>query len=153
MTVDASGCVIRPAIHADVPRLIELLQIGSPDPNRESANFGDYEAALDEINHGGPGCVLVAELDGDVIGAVQLVIFRHLRDQGRKCAELESLNVHRDYQLHGIGTALIAAAEAYAKSAGCYRIQLLLNKSLTDLHQFYEHHGYEPSHVGLKRLL
>ena len=127
--------------------------MGALDPKKEDpAKYRDYEVALDEIN-AGAGCVLVAELDGDVVGTVQMVIFRHLQEQGRRCAELESMHVHPDYRSHGVGGVLLAAAEEYAQAAGCYRIQFTSNKLRTDAHRFYERRGYEPSHVGFKRRL
>jgi GNAT superfamily N-acetyltransferase len=153
MTVDPSGCVIRPALSTDVPALIELLRLGALVSDKEDpAKYVDYEAALDEINTG-HGCVLVAELDGDVVGTLQVIIFRHLQEQGRKCAELEAIHVHPDYRNHGIGNVLMNAAEDYARSAGCYRVQLTSNKARTDAHQFYDHHGYDASHIGYKKRL
>jgi GNAT superfamily N-acetyltransferase len=151
MTVDPSGCVIRPAISTDVPRLIELLRLGALVADKEDpSKYADYEAALDEINTG-PGCVLVAELDGDVVGLLQIIVFRHFQEQGRKCAELESIHVHPDYRSHGIGHVLMTAAEEYARKAGCYRLQLTSNKARTDAHHFYDHHGYEATHIGYKK--
>jgi GNAT superfamily N-acetyltransferase len=153
MTVDPSGCVIRPAVRNDVPRIIELLRLGSTNPaNEDPANYKAYELALDEINTG-HGCLLVADLDNDVVGFIQVIVFRHFQAQGRNCAEFESFHVHPDYRTHGIGTVLLREAEQLAKTADCHRIQLTSNNSRTDAHEFYLHHGYEATHTGFKKTL
>jgi GNAT superfamily N-acetyltransferase len=144
---------VRVARREDVSRLIELLQLGALVATKEDADcLGDYEAALEEIN-GGPGGVLVAELDGVVVGMVQVIVFRHLQERGRLCAELESMHVHPDHRSTGIGAVLLAAAEAHARAAGCYRVQLTSNAARPDAHRFYERNGFDPSHIGFKRRL
>jgi GNAT superfamily N-acetyltransferase len=153
MTVDPSGCVIRPAVRNDVPRIIDLLRLGSTNPSKEDpANYQAYESALDEINTG-HGCLLVADLDDDVVGFIQVIVFRHFQAQGRNCAEFESFHVHPDYRSHGIGTVLLREAELLAKSADCHRVQFTSNNIRTDAHRFYLRHGYEPSHTGFKKLM
>ena len=47
----------------------------------DPADVGPYAAALREIDGAG-GAVLVAELDGEVIGVCQLIVFRHLQANG-----------------------------------------------------------------------
>jgi GNAT superfamily N-acetyltransferase len=153
MTVDPSGCVIRPAVRNDVPRIIELLRLGSTNPGKEDpANYQAYETALDEINTG-HGALLVAELDNDVVGFIQVIVFRHFQAQGRNCAEFESFHVHPDYRSHGIGTVLLNEAEQLATAADCHRVQLTSNNSRSDAHRFYLQHGYEATHTGFKKLL
>jgi GNAT superfamily N-acetyltransferase len=152
MTIDPSGCNIRPAVRNDVPRIIELLRLGSTNPAKEDpANYAAYEAALDEINHG-HSALLVADLDDDVVGFIQVIIFRHFQAQGRYCAEFESFHVHPDYRSHGIGTVLLAEAEKLAAAAECHRVQFTSNNSRTDAHRFYLRHGYEATHTGFKKV-
>jgi GNAT superfamily N-acetyltransferase len=146
--------IIRLASAADIPRLIELLQLGAIDPAKEDpSRLDDYGAALAEINADGRGGVLVAELDGVVVGMVQVIVFRHLQERGRLCAELESMHVHPEHRSHGLGALLVDAAVAHARATGCYRVQLTSNRSRSDAHRFYERNGFDPSHVGFKRRL
>jgi GNAT superfamily N-acetyltransferase len=103
---------------------------------------------------GVPGCcVLVAEVDGEVAGVCQLVVFRHLQARGGRCAELESLHVDPARRSQGIGGALLEAAVARAAALGCYRVQLTSNKARTDAQRFYARHGFVASHEGYKRPL
>lgn len=145
--------VIRSARSGDVPRLIELLGHGALTDRKETPSDPDaYRAALADIGSTA-GDVLVAELDGEVVGMCQLLIFRHFQRCGGLCAEIESMHVHPDHRSHGIGGRLLASAVEAARKAGCYRVQLTSDMRRTDAHRFYERHGFEPSHIGFKRLL
>lgn len=140
----------------DVGRLVKLLEHGSlaePSTWPEVVDLDRYCAALTEI-HATPGNdVLVAELGGDVVGMCQLVIFRHFQGEGGLCCEIESVHVHPEFRSRGIGSQLMAAAVDAAQQAGCYRVQLTSNLQRPRAHQFYEREGFEPSHVGFKRLI
>jgi len=122
--------------------------------NRLAPRFdlGPYRAALRDTETRG-GAVLVAELDGEVVGLCQLIVFRHLQAHGGLCAEVESMHVHPDHRGGGVGAALLAEAVARATSLGCYRIQLTSNTARPDAHRFYERLGFVPSHVGFKMRL
>ena len=98
-TADAAGeVVVREATEEDIPRLVELLEHGSLTEGKEDAtDLSPYRAALAEIARG-PGAVLVAEIDGQVVGVCQLIVFRHLQTRGGRCAEVESVHVHPDHR-------------------------------------------------------
>ncbi len=148
---------IRSADLADVERLVELLEYGSlADPSGEPENapdIGRYRAALVEIQATPGNDVLVAEIAGEVVGTCQLVIFRHFQREGGLCCEIESVHVHPDFRSKGIGSQLMASAVDIARQAGCYRVQLTSNLRRPRAHQFYEREGFQPSHVGFKRLI
>lgn len=144
--------VVRSATSGDVRRLIELLAHGALDDRQEDpTDLSAYLAALTEIQANEGSDVLVAELDGDVVGMCQLVVFRHLQRRGGLCAEVESMHVHPNFRGKGIGKQLLDAAVDAAQREGCYRVQLTSNRQRTDAHRFYERHGLVASHVGFKR--
>lgn len=153
-TADAPGeGVVREATEEDIPRLVELLEHGSLTEGKEDAtDLSPYRAALAEIARG-PGAVLVAEIDGQVVGVCQLIVFRHLQTRGGRCAELESVHVHPDHRGRGIGKVLVRAAVQRARELGCYRVQLTSNNARPDAHRFYERLGFEPSHRGFKLMV
>ena len=150
------GVVIRTAMEADLERIVELLVLGAvsgaPAGIEDPTDLSPYRAALAEVQ-AGEGAVLVAELEGRVVGTCQLIVFRHLQRRGGRCAEIESLHVHPDHRGTGIGTTLLAAAVARARALGCYRVQLTSNTLRGDAHRFYERQGFVPSHVGFKLAL
>ena len=148
----ADDLVIRDATEADLGRLAELMNLGGVPGRAPRETPGDpapYARALREI-HGSDGGVLVAQLDGEVVGVCQLIVFRHLQARGGRCAEIESVHVHPDWRARGIGTELMEAAIARARAAGCYRVQLTSNEVRHDAHRFYERLGFTPSHLGFK---
>jgi GNAT superfamily N-acetyltransferase len=145
--------LIRRAVDADLPRLVEILTSGTV-PGQSSPEGGDlalYRSALHEINEGA-GAVLVAQQGDEVVGVCQLIIFRHLQRRGGLCAEIESVHVHPDHRGAGIGTTLVNEAVDRARAQGCYRVQLTSNRVRDDAHRFYERLGFVPSHVGYKLL-
>jgi GNAT superfamily N-acetyltransferase len=104
---------------------------------------------LRDIDRSG-SALLVAELDGEVVGVCQLIVFRHIQAGGGRCAEIESVHVHPDRRGLGIGTALLRHAIERARALGCYRVQLTSNTVREDAHRFYGSLGFVPSHVGFK---
>jgi len=150
----SGGPTVRSARHGDLPTLVALLEGGSLVPGKEDPDDpGAYEAAFAEIASGGDGGLLVAEVDGRVVGMCQLLVFRHLQARGGRCAEIESLHVDAAWRGRGIGGQLVETAVERARAAGCYRVQLTSNRARSDAHRFYERHGFVPSHVGYKRTL
>jgi len=151
---DPPPMTVREIRPADVADAVGLIELGSLVPGKEDpADAAAYRAALEEIDRTPGNTVLVAELDGEVVGICQLIEFRHLQERGGRCAELESVHVRPDQRSKGIGGLLVEAAAERARAGGCYRVQLTSNAARTDARRFYERHGFVPSHVGFKRSL
>jgi GNAT superfamily N-acetyltransferase len=153
--VPPGGVVVRTATDADVGRLADIMNLGGVPgrPPRETPDDPEpYRRALRDIEDGAGG-VLVAELEGEVVGVCQLIVFRHFQARGGLCAEIESVHVHPDRRGHGIGTVLMGAAIERARAAGCYRVQLTSNEVRDDAYRFYERLGFTPSHRGFKLAL
>jgi GNAT superfamily N-acetyltransferase len=149
----AGSVVVRGAREGDIARVVELFGHGSLVEGKEDpTDLAPYRAALAEIAQG-PGAVLVAEVDGQVVGVAQLIIFRHLQSRGGLCAEVESVHVHPEQRGHGIGGVLMRAAVERARQLGCYRVQLTSNNARPEAHRFYERLGFESSHRGFKLTL
>jgi len=137
----------------DVEAAVELLIEGTLSP--EAENAGDSEAywsAVVEMRTRDDE-MLVAEVDGDVVGICQVMVFRHFQHTGGRCAEIESVHVRSDLRSQGIGAAMLREAERIARGAQCYRIQLTSRHVRTDAHRFYVAHGYEMTSQGFKKLL
>jgi GNAT superfamily N-acetyltransferase len=155
MGPEGEGTVeIRQARADDIGRLVELLAYGAlgGGPAPDVPDLGPYAAALAEIEATDGNELLVAEVDGTVVGVCQLIVFRHFQSSGGRCAEIESMHVHPDWRSHGVGGELVEAAVARASAAGCYRVQLTSNKAREEAHRFYRRHGFVASHEGFKRL-
>ena len=144
---------MREANPSDLGRIVELLTLGAvpgaPAGAEDPEVLGGYAAALAEID-ATDGAVLVAELEGEVVGVCQLIVFRHLQRRGGRCAEIESVHVHPEHRGSGIGSELLLSAIDRARGLGCYRVQLTSNVVRGDAHRFYERLGFTPSHLGFK---
>jgi len=137
--------------YGDVAAAAELLRGGSLSPAFEAVTrVDDYWAAVEETRRQ-RGDVLVAEVDGEVVGVLQVIIFQHFQHTGGWCAELESVHVRTDRRSRGIGAQMLAAAEELARERGCYRIQLTSRNVREDAHRFYLANGYGQTSQGFKK--
>jgi GNAT superfamily N-acetyltransferase len=153
MPADRRAVEIRDAVEADLPVIVALFEYGALVEGKEDpADLSPYRAALTELARADGG-VLVAEVEGRVVGVCQLIIFRHLQARGGRCAELESVHVHPDYRRRGIGRTLMLVAVGRARDLGCYRLQLTSNNARPEAHRFYEELGFDDSHHGFKLIL
>jgi GNAT superfamily N-acetyltransferase len=150
----STAVTVRSATAEDATALVELLQAGAIGTSDEDpGDLTPYWAALEEIGESPGTEMLVIEHEGRVVGACQLITFRHLQQRGGRCAEIESMHVAPEFRGIGIGGLLLEAAVDAARAAGCYRVQLTSNAARVDAHDFYERHGFTGSHVGFKRTL
>jgi len=78
----------------------------------------------------------VAEIDGTIVGTVAI-----RPKQGATC-ELKRLYVSRDARGRGVGRALYAHAEAFAKSAGYDRVWLDSSRKFVEARRLYEKNGF-----------
>ena len=88
---------------------------------------------------GGQRALLVAEDDRGVCGTVQLIF--DLPDNQPHRADLAKMQVHRRARKHGVGAALLRAAEATARACGK---TLLVLDAVTggDAARLYARHGW-----------
>nr|WP_320133475.1 GNAT family N-acetyltransferase [uncultured Holophaga sp.] len=63
--------------------------------------------------------------------------------QGAPVGLVEDLVIHRDWRGRGLGSALLAGAEAWARQHGLTRLQLLADASNTPAISFYQSRSWE----------
>ena len=144
---------VRAIERRDVAGAASLVRAGSLTPDAEQIDNDDaYWAAVVETR-ARLGDVLVAELEGDVVGVCQVMVFPHFQYTGGWCCELESVHVRNDLRSRGIGAALLGAAERLAVERGCYRIQLTSRNERDDAHRFYVANGFDLTSQGFKKSL
>ncbi len=146
---------MRRAVPGDADAVIRLL---SDDPI--SASRGDlaseadrpaYVAALVEILAEPSNDLLVVELDGSVVGTLQLTSIPGMSRRGSRRLLVEAVRVRSDLRSSGIGSAVMRWVSASAAPAvGAAIVQLTSDASRTDAHRFYERLGYVGSHRGFK---
>ena len=117
---------------------------------RERPGDQRYAAAFADIDADPAQLLLVAELDGEVVGTLQLTFIPGLSRLGASRALIEAVRVRSDQRGTGFGRRLVEWAIEHAKSRGCALVQLTTDVSRSGALRFYESLGFEASHVGLK---
>ena len=151
----AGTATLRRAVTGDTDAIITLL---SDDPI--SASRGDvasvadrpaYASALDEILAEPSNDLLVVELDGAVVGTLQLTSIPGMARRGAKRLLVEAVRVRSDLRSAGIGSAVMRwVSDDAATALGAAMVQLTSDAARADAHRFYERLGYVGSHVGFK---
>jgi GNAT superfamily N-acetyltransferase len=98
---------------------------------------------------------LVAELDGRVVGVANLrVVYPGGAHQALRYGEIAELAVATHARRRGVGSALVTAAEAWARERGCAYTVLDYNSQNVDAGRFYRDRlGYRPAgEIVLKKL-
>ncbi|HQR20465.1 MAG TPA: GNAT family N-acetyltransferase [Burkholderiaceae bacterium] len=149
------GLSARRAQRADLPRLLELLADDALGKNREGVGSDDpaYSRAFDTIDRDPNQQLLVAELDGRVVGMLQVTFFPGLSRRGAWRANIEAVRVDSSLRGRGIGTWLMNRAIEVARKRGCRLAQLTSDRRRTEAHRFYDRLGFRDSHVGYKLAL
>ena len=125
-------------------------ELGSQRERCEDPLPESYYTAFEQINNDSNQQLIVAELDGKVIGTLHLMFLPSISYQGGLRAQVESVRVDRQYQNQGIGSEMMKWTIERAKERGAHMVQLTTHKSRQDAHRFYERLGFQGSHLGMK---
>jgi N-acetylglutamate synthase-like GNAT family acetyltransferase len=129
---------VRSARLSDAPRIRELLaQLGY------SADLTFVEQRLEAVAESATDSVLVAEAGESVIGVVSLHSFDLFHQSGR-IGRITSFVVDDSMRGSGVGKLLLAATDAFFRSAGCVRAEVTSGNHRANAHAFYESSGYLP---------
>jgi ribosomal protein S18 acetylase RimI-like enzyme len=151
MTV--TGIIFRIATRADLPSIVRLLaddDLGGQRERNEDPLPDSYYSAFEEILQDRNHELIVAELNGEVIGTLHLMFLPSISFQGGLRAQIESVRVDTRYQSRGIGSEMMKWAIERAKARGAHIVQLTTHKSREDAHRFYERLGFKGTHLGMK---
>jgi GNAT superfamily N-acetyltransferase len=146
----------RDAVPGDIAIMVQLSHAGDargPEtPPLDPATLSDprYLAAFEEITADPAHRLIVAELDGEVVGCLQISYIPGLVNFGMKRGLLENVHIRSDLRGGGYGTQLVQYAIELCREAGCGLVQLTSNKLRTDAHRFYQKLGFAQSHEGFK---
>jgi ribosomal protein S18 acetylase RimI-like enzyme len=128
---------IRPAKTEDVPALVGVFSDwGHPQPADFIAGRLETWAATPHAE------VIVAEIDAAVAGVAAVSASPHLARPG-SFARLVGLAVSRDFRRHGVGAALVRAAEEIGRDWGCDRLEVSSTRTREEAPGFYVALGYE----------
>ena len=144
---------IRKAKIDDLQTIVHMLAddfLGSQREKLKDLLPESYVKAFREIEADPNNELIVAELDSEVIGTLQLTYTPSLSFQGGKRATVESVRVDARYRGQGIGREMMIWAMERAREKGCVSMQLTSHADRKDAHRFYENLGFNATHVGMK---
>lgn len=153
---DATKLNIRLAIQEDLPAVVRLLAddpLGSQREAPDPAALDSYYHAFVEIEADPNNELIIIELEGGVIGTLQLTYIPSLTFQGSKRAQIDGVRVDQRLRGLGIGRSAFEWAIERARERGCRIVQLTTNKRRPEALKFYLHLGFVASHEGLKLYL
>ena len=156
MKPDTTDLVIREARRADVPAIVALFaadDVGGHGDTADAAALPDYLAAFDRIAASSADRLLVAAIDGEVVGTFQVTLTPMMVGRGRLVLTIEGVQTRADRRGRGIGAAMMREAVAIARAAGADMVQLSSNAARTEAHRFYERLGFDKSHAAFKMKL
>lgn len=143
----------RAARREDLPALVGLLADDALGASREQPSDPlpeSYVAAFDAIERDPNNELMVAEMNGKVVGMLQLTYIPGVSRQGSWRALIEAVRVDSALRSAGLGRKMIAWAIDRARARGCAMVQLTSDKSRADAIRFYRSLGFVASHEGLK---
>jgi GNAT superfamily N-acetyltransferase len=145
--------VLRGIERDEVAAAVALINEATLSPDAEDDQRLDeyWDAVLETRRRGGE--LVVAVYEGEVVAMCQIIIFRHFQYTAGWCCEIETVYVRADQRGRGVGAALLAHAEDFARDRGCYRVQLASRNERLDAHRFYRAHGYHQNSQGFKKPL
>lgn len=134
--------VIRRAARQDVPALVRLLNLLFSIEADFTFDENRQRKGLHLLLESATNCVLVAEIDRQVVGMCsgQLTISTA---EGGVALLVEDVVVEKKWQGNGIGRSLMDNLARWAAEKGALRMQLLADSDNAEALQFYERLGWQ----------
>jgi GNAT superfamily N-acetyltransferase len=139
---------LREARRSDAPAVGELLdQLGYPQQGHEATAIRLQAWAEDPTS-----AAYVAESGGRLLGVVAVHVCPFFERDGF-WGRITALVVADAARGRGIGSDLVAAAETFARTHGCLRMEVTSADDRLDAHRFYRRWGYVDQAGGSTRFL
>ena len=148
--------IIRLARRDEVPQIVALLAedpLGAAREDLSEPLPRAYYEAFDTMAASPENEMLVEEVDGKIVGCLQLTFIPGLSRLGGLRGQIESVRVSATLRGGGYGRQMFEWTIARCREKGCKTVQLTTDKSRSDAHRFYESLGFVASHEGLKLTL
>ena len=123
-------------------------------PPKEEQDMKQWKELLDKFERDENMYLLVAEVDGNVVSAVQMAIIESLTHNVRGFAVIENVVTHGEHRNMGYASALLQRATEIAQERRCYKLFLETGSNRESTLNFYRKNGFEldTKHSCLKRL-
>lgn len=151
--MSVSALYFRKACEADLATIVALISDDGLGRKRETLGEDpapEYRAAFAEIARDPNQFMAIAELDGRVIGYMQITFVPGLSRRGALRGQLESVRIASHLRGRGYGEQFFRWAIEHCRRRGCALVQLTTDRQRDDAPRFYEKLGFVHSHRGMK---
>ncbi|MCE9652840.1 MAG: GNAT family N-acetyltransferase [Nitrosarchaeum sp.] len=140
-----SGIIIRKLQKEDLQNGF----LSTLDSLRKASNMNKKtaEKIFDKINSNSDHIIIVAVMDGRIVGSTTLLIETKFIHNGGKVGHIEDVVIDKDHQRKDIGEKIIKYLLKYAKDNGCYKTIL---DCVDDVKPFYEKLGFKHNANALR---
>ena len=130
---------IRPAEMTDASGIVHVMaELGYPSTSEEMAE------RLVRVQSAPSDLVLVADRQGDIVGLLSIHLIPMLHANGTT-GRVTAFVVSDDHRGKGIGSGLMRAAQDWAWSNNCRKLEVTPGPERTRAHEFYERMGFAPA--------
>jgi ribosomal protein S18 acetylase RimI-like enzyme len=143
----------REAKEQDLDNIVKMLSddiLGSKRERYEQPLPESYIKTFRAIDADPNNELIVACLEEEVVGVLQITFTPYITHQGGWRATIEGVRTASTVRGQGAGTELIQYAIQRAKNRGCHLVQLTTDKQRPEALRFYEKLGFQATHEGLK---
>lgn len=138
---------------ADLGIVVSLLaddELGRSRENKANVVHADYLRAFGQIDSDVNQYAAIFEIDGEIIGCLQITFIPGLSRRGCLRGQIEGVRVSRAFRGKGYGAKMLTWAITKCRDRGCRVVQLTSDKKRENAIQFYEKLGFVKSHEGFK---
>lgn len=149
----SAGLHFYAATREHVPQLVAMLAddvLGAKREQYEDPLPEAYYTAFDAIDKDPNHDLIIAVLEDQLVGFLQLTFLPYLTYVGGWRALIEGVRVSKACRGQGIGRALLEEAIRRAERKPCHVVQLTTDKSRPEAMAFYASLGFIASHEGMK---
>ena len=143
-----SDITIRTATLDDLGAVVGLSVNG--DASASLALPEHYLAAFEAISADANNELIVADMNDEIVGTLQLTFVPGLSYEGGVRVHVEGVVVSSKHRNRGIGTQLMKHVISDARQRGCCLVQLMAPKWRSEVHRFYQKLGFSLTHEGAK---
>lgn len=140
----------------DVGAIVAMLaddDLGKAREDLSEPLAASYVEAFEAIDASPNELLAVAEMDGEIVGCLQISFMPGLSRKGMWRGQIESVRIASSARGTGLGAKMIGWAIEECRKRDCGLVQLTTDKSRIDAQRFYESLGFVKSHEGMKLAL
>jgi GNAT superfamily N-acetyltransferase len=142
---------MRRAEHKDLAAIVALLADDDLQKLASNEVTNMHEAAFSAIDADSNQILAVAVVSGEIVGCAQLTFIPGLSSNGFWRCHIEAVRVARAQRGQGFGAQMFDWIKSQARAKNCQLMQLLMDRSRTDAHRFYESQGFQANHHGFRQ--